>query len=346
MLKIPYQDIVEKIQKQSGLSGEEIEKKINRKMEQLSGLISQEGAAHIIANELGVKLLDAPPTGPVQIKSIMPGMRSVETAGRVQQVYEVRSFSRNGREGRVGSFLLGDETGNIRVVLWNDQVSNMEGLKEGQVVKLVSAYSKDNRGRTELHINDKSKFVMNPIGVRIGETKAGREEAERKTIRELSDRDSNAEILGTIVQVFNLRFFEICPHCGRRAKPRGDDGFYCDEHAKVQPAYSYVLNIVVDDGTENVRTVLFRNQVDRLLGKSEQEISLYKDKPEEFESVKTELIGTMARFAGRVNKNEMFDRLEFVANLVFTDVNPEEEIRRLEKELAAKKAEMPKIDDI
>ena len=33
---------------------------------------------------------------------------------------------------------------------------------------------------------------------------------------------------------------------------------------------------------------------------------------------------------GRVNKNVMFDRVEFVAQLVFADPDPEEEIKRLE----------------
>jgi len=52
--------------------------------------------------------------------------------------------------------------------------------------------------------------------------------------------------------------------------------------------------------------------------------------------MKNELIGNMVKLVGRVNKNEMFDRLEFVSGLVYTDVNPEDEIKRLEKEMEVK----------
>jgi len=199
---------------------------------------------------------------------------------------------------------------------------------------LRNAYAKDNNGRKELHLNNKSSFTIDPQGVVIGETKAAvqRMPATRKSIRDLAEKDENVEILGTIVQAFNLRFFEICPHCNRRAKPRGDDGFYCDEHAKVNPIYSYVMNVVLDDGSETIRIVLFRNQVDRLIKKSESEVLKFKDSPDEFESVKNDLIGNMAKLVGRVNKNEMFDRLEFVSSLVYTDVKPEDEIKRLEKD--------------
>ena len=58
MIKIPYNDIVQKISETANISSEEIETKVNAKLKQLSGLISKEGAAHIIANELGVKLFE------------------------------------------------------------------------------------------------------------------------------------------------------------------------------------------------------------------------------------------------------------------------------------------------
>ena len=55
-----YDDIVNKINEASGLSKVDIEDKVKTKMNQLSGLVSKEGAATIIANELGVKLFQSP----------------------------------------------------------------------------------------------------------------------------------------------------------------------------------------------------------------------------------------------------------------------------------------------
>ena len=53
---------------------------------------------------------------------------------------------------------------------------------------------------------------------------------------------------------------EVCPKCGKRVKP-SSDLFACAEHGNVMPAYSYVLNTVLDDGTETIRCVFFRQQV-------------------------------------------------------------------------------------
>ena len=54
MITIPYEKLLERMQEASGKSKEELAKKIQAKLEELSGLISKEGAAHIVANELGV----------------------------------------------------------------------------------------------------------------------------------------------------------------------------------------------------------------------------------------------------------------------------------------------------
>ncbi len=58
MIKVPYEDIVAKIRQDAGISESELNEKIEEKMSQLSGLVSKEGAAHIVANELGVKVTE------------------------------------------------------------------------------------------------------------------------------------------------------------------------------------------------------------------------------------------------------------------------------------------------
>src|SRR3989338_5779282 len=137
MIKMPLQDIIEKIKKESGLSEEEISGKIEEKMRQLSGLISKDGAAHIIANELGIKLLEAI-SGKLQIKNILAGMRDVETVGKVQRIFETREFQSGERQGKVASIIIADETGSIRAVLWGNQADNLKDIKEDTTIKILS----------------------------------------------------------------------------------------------------------------------------------------------------------------------------------------------------------------
>jgi|TARA_B100001971_G_C18206780_1_gene548142 replication factor A1 len=329
MIKIPLQDIIEKIKKDADISEDEINNKIDEKMKQLSGLISKEGAAHIIANELGIKLLEDV-SGKLQIKNILAGMRDVEAVGKVQRKFPVREFNSKGREGKVGSLIMADETGSIRVVLWGDQTDNLQNIKDNETIKILGAYVRDNNAQKEIHMNDRSQLIINPPGENVGEVK--KLTSERKKINELTEKDSFVEVMGTIVQVFDLRFYEVCPKCNKRAKPL-EGAFNCAEHGSVDPSYSYVLNLILDDGTDNIRSVFFRNQVENLLKLNHEKLLQFKEKPENFDETKNNLLGTMLKITGRVNKNDFFDRLEIVANAV-TQANPDEEIKRLNEEVS------------
>lgn len=342
MIKMPIEQIIARIKEEKGITEAEVNEKIEQKLSQLSGLISKEGAAHIIANELGVKLFET--SGKLQVKNICAGMRNVDVTGEVMDVYEVREFEGQRGKGKVGSILLADETGSIRVVFWNDQADKIQYMKKGDTIKLQSGYVRENNNRVEVQLNDRSRVIVNPPGEKVIGVRTTREPAGRKTIKELSEQDQNVEILGTIVQVFDPRFFEVCPTCSKRARPK-DDGFYCESHGKVEPAFSYVMNAFLDDGTENIRAVFFRNQAERLVGLQESEFLKFKDNISEFENVKTEILGNIVKLFGRVTKNQMFDRLEFMVNRVETDVDPKEELRMMQQNQVEKPAVVaPKID--
>lgn len=335
MFKIPLNDIIAKIKQSSSLSEEEINKKIDDKLEELSGLISKEGAAHIIANELGVKLFEqAPPGGSIKIKDIYAGMRGVDTLGKVTRKFELREFKTEKREGKVASMIIGDETSTIRVVMWGDQTENINKLNEGDIVKIIGGYARESQGNKEIHLNDRAKLTINPEGETVGEvaTTPSRPSAQRKQIKDLSEEDQNVEILGTVVQVFEPKFFEVHPDTGRRIRPNEEGKYIDDEGKEVNPDYSYVMNAVLDDGTETIRCTFFRNQADRLLDKTPEQMQDYRKDPSAFEPMKTELLGNIVKLVGKVNKNEMFDRTEFISQLVFPNPDPKEEIERLQSE--------------
>jgi len=328
MLQIPLDQIIEKIKENSQLSDQDINEKIEAKLQQLSGLISKEGAAHIIANELGIKLFEQT-SGKLQVKNILVGMRDVEATVRVTNIFPITEFSRkDGSPGKVGSFIAGDETGTIRFVLWGDQTNTIQELAEGTIIKINGGYVKENQGRKEIHINERSKLILNPEGETIAEIK--KPETQRKQIKDLTEADNNTEIFATIVQVFDPRFYEVCPECNKRARPK-DAGFACEKHGIVTPAYAYLINLVLDDGTETIRTVFFRNQMEHLTEKTNEQLLAAKDNQETIEQIKSDLLGNQIKVVGRVSKNDMFDRMEFVALQVFPKPDPKEEIDKLQE---------------
>lgn len=334
-MNVSFEELVGTIKEKSSLSEEEIKTKIDSKLNQLSGLISKEGAAHIIANELGINLSSATPSAAdsrKKIKELASSDRNIEVVGRVVQVYEVREFNSNGRAGKVGNFLLGDETGVTRIVLWNDKADLLKDLKQGVIVKIQNCYARSNNDRIELHLNDNSVIELNPAGEEIAAVSNAnaRPDATRKKITELDIEDQNAEILGTIVQIFDPRFFEVDPDTGKRIRPGSDNQFHNAEGKEVTPDFSYVFNLFVDDGSDNIRVVCFRNQMQNVLNMSHEEVLKYREDPMAFEQKKHDLLGQMIKIQGRVVRNDMFDRLELISSRVFLNPEAKEEVERLE----------------
>ena len=116
-------------------------------------------------------------------------------------------------------------------------------------------------------------------------------------------------------------------------KPYGEDGFYCEQHGKIAPSFSWVLNLIMDDGSGNTRAICFKNQAVNLLKMTEEQILQFKEEPTKFDEIKNKLLGEQIKIQGRANKNEMFNRLEFVVRKVYTKPDPKEEIDRLTKEV-------------
>ncbi|HLC56020.1 MAG TPA: hypothetical protein VJJ23_02175 [Candidatus Nanoarchaeia archaeon] len=315
MFKLNYDEIVEKIIKEKGISKEEIDVKIKKKLELLSDLISKEGAAHIVANELGVKVFEENIDRKLKINKVMPGMSMVNLDVKVIDIYDVRSFKTEKREGKVVNLMVGDDTGMLRLVLWDESLIKLiedGNIKQGDILRINNGYSRENNGYSEVHLGNKAKILINPEGVVIDGIKAGaRKSLLKKQIKDLKENE-NAEIVGTVVQLFDPRFYSACPECNKKVEFI-DGSYKCGVHGEIVAKDVPILNMFLDDGTENIRIVCFRDIADNVLN---NQSSKFKELPSEFESFKNELLGKQYRVSGKVVRNAMFDRLEFIANSV------------------------------
>src|SRR3990170_5347393 len=122
-----YDRIVEKISKKSGLEKEEIKRRIEAKRAKLSGLISPEGAAQVVAAELGISFDNEK----AKIDELVSGMRKANVIAKVIKVFPARTFSKNGKEGKVANMVVADETSNIKVVLWD--TNHIDLIEKGEI---------------------------------------------------------------------------------------------------------------------------------------------------------------------------------------------------------------------
>jgi len=290
-----YDKILEKISIVSGVDKEEIERRVEAKRAKLSGLISKEGASQIIAAELGINFDDEK----LKIDELIPGMRKVNVIGKVINLFPVREFNKNGREGKVANLIIADETSNIKVVLWDiNHIELIEKghISEGSVIEISNAGMREG----ELHLGSFSEFkksdeILEDVKIEVF--------SKEKNILNFKNME-NVRTRAFIVQIFDPRFFHVCPECKRKVNPEGD-GFVCDSHGKILAEKRALINIVIDDGTETIRAVLFHESISSLgLVNLENTESIIKQKQE--------LLGKEMFFNGTIRKNKLFDNMEFI----------------------------------
>ncbi len=342
-------ELIEKICKHSGLSDSEVKKKIEEKQDELSGLVSEEGAAYIVARELGLSLIKETKRQ-LKIKNLVSGLRSVDLVARITEISDVREFEKNGRKGRVANLVLGDETGFVRLSLWNDEIGLIkdEGLSPGQVIRISGAYTKmDNRGNPELRIG-RGRIEKVEEKVDIPETEEMKKEfgsAKREVIANLKE-GGFYELRAAMVQIFRRNpFYEVCPECGTRlsqeTSENKEDGtevtkWVCRKHGAVKPEYQMVVSGVIDDDSGNIRAVFFREIAERLFGKKIEELREMLEKEKDPGKIyeQADCLGKEFIIRGRVKKNDLTGSLEFVANDI-EEIDVEKEVENLMKEVGS-----------
>jgi len=310
-----YETIIAKVIQDTGLPRKEIEEKVEQKLKELQGLISKEGAAHIVANSLNVKLFDATSKN-LKVNNLQSGLNSVNVTVRILNIYEIRNFSKNNQERRVANILVGDETGTTKVVIWDENLINeVPKLKEGDILKVLNAQARENNGNIELHLGNKSQLKINPENESVGEIKITAT-SKKKFIKDIKENEF-VEICGHLVQIFEPRYYNACPVCNKKTLEQNGH-FSCMEHNIITPNKVPIVNIILDDSTDNVRIVLFRDIAEKLIGKNQ-----------DFQIVQKNVLGKSLTVKGKVNKNEMFQRVELMANSI-EETNPEDILKGLE----------------
>jgi ssDNA-binding replication factor A large subunit len=316
-------EIIAKISAVSNNSEEDIRRLIEDKQVEFSGLISEEGAAYLVAKELGVHLKREEEH--LNIGSIMPGMQNVDVTGKITFISPIREFKTERAEGRVANVIIADKTGSIRMSLWNDEIDKLHGIELGDVVN-ISGFVKESNGQLEVRLGRRG-FIMKSAETGFDDVRATERKAERSQIKDLRE-GAYRSVRAAIMQVFESNiFYEICPECKKRLKEE-NDGYACAEHGVVEPDYGMRLSGIIDDSTGNIRAVFFTDAAEKLLGLTKKDAKKLFDKKKKLEALLTLVpLGRDFVFDGRVNKNDFFDRMEFVVNTVhMVDVKKEIEM--------------------
>lgn len=120
------------------------------------------------------------------IKDLQPRQGKVDIVVEVVEKGEVREFNKFGKTGRVCNATVKDETGEVKLTLWNEQVDQVNA---GDKVKITNGYVGEYQGEMQLTTG---KFGQLEV---IGKSEETTEEkpAEEKTKEEPKVEEPSVE---------------------------------------------------------------------------------------------------------------------------------------------------------
>lgn len=160
------QTIVNEIlSKRAELSQEQVLTLIEEKKKEGRGLLSEEGAARLVAEELLIQTRGTE-LGRMQVKDLVSGLNDVTISGRVLLTWPPQQFQRkDGTPGRVMRLVLVDKSERVRCAIWDRHVDVLSrtGDLQGRIIRIGHAYTRQGlSGDTEVHAGERSSIQIDP----------------------------------------------------------------------------------------------------------------------------------------------------------------------------------------
>lgn len=233
-------EIFEKIlELRSDLTAEDLQRMIQTKIEGAGRLLTEEGATFMVANEFGIDLSNGNVVGTgMKVKDLIIGANDATIIGVVSSISLPKSFvRRDGVEGQVARLVVSDDTGSIRVVLWNEKTSIIsEGkVSQNQMVRISHGYvRKGLTGNPELNLGRRGTVVV------LSSTPAFEPITPQRSLKKIRDLTEGnlVNIIGVVKGLSQISSFK---------RANGTQG--------------QVMRIRLADDTGRVRAVLWDNQV-------------------------------------------------------------------------------------
>lgn len=229
------EDIIAKILAKTDMSPEQLEEEMQKKQEEYGGLLTRAGAAYSIAKELGVDLeVKQEEVKTTPISELDGTISRVSVRGIVKKAFPARRWEKEGKEGKIGSIILSENSNDIRIVFWNDHCDLLDKIGEGDEIEFRNLVVRKRDSGVELSYGKASQLIF--------KNKARKDYAETPKIRyvklaDLKEGQKDVSFFARVVRVFPTKEFEVK---GRKGK---------------------VASVVVSDGNE-IRLVLWDKQAE------------------------------------------------------------------------------------
>ena len=181
------------------VSKQDFLQRIQDKVEGMGGLCDEPMAAMLVANELGFSDVGR---DCVKIENITSESGQVNFIARIISVFDVKEFTRNdGTLGRVGNVIVGDESGKIRLTLWDNMADMIKAgkIKVGQTYQ-ISGYSKQGYSGMEVNIGNNGVLAECDEEINVA--------ANNQKIKDIKDGMGNLNLTGKVLEISEVRIFQ------------------------------------------------------------------------------------------------------------------------------------------
>ncbi len=132
------------LSKKLGISEEELKKKVEEKIKEFEGLITEEGALALVAKEYGLDITDLILGKRFTISMLTSGMRNIYVTVKLYKKIFEKDF--------VICYKVFDETGTAYAFFWKDAKEKIKEFGEGSILRLKIDKVKEGKRGLELHI--------------------------------------------------------------------------------------------------------------------------------------------------------------------------------------------------
>ncbi len=124
----------------------------------------------------------------MEIKDLTPKQGNVDIVVEVVEIEEPREFQKFGNAGKVANARVKDGSGDIKLTLWNEQVTQ---IKEGDKVHIINGYVNEWQGEKQLTTG---KFgSLEVVGKEDTESKTETKEEQEVTEEETEINEEKIE---------------------------------------------------------------------------------------------------------------------------------------------------------
>ena len=236
---VSIQELAERIASSSGRNIAEIRRLIEEKKNKFSGLLTDSGAAFMIAKELGIDINSNSNAQKQEMKllNLKEGDNNFDVKVRAMHIFQPKHFEKNGKKGVLCNLVVADDTAEMRLTLWHRDADRLgqEKIERGSVLLLKNCGLSSYNEKKQLSLNYSGNFIIEKDAQGFPQVNA-----KNMMLSELGAGMDNVDVFARIARIFPSKDFESS---GKKGK---------------------LVNLMLQDGTKEIRATAWNDVVDEV----------------------------------------------------------------------------------